>query len=126
MQTRQTILIAVEDGSREVDANVFGDWAVHLWIFQWTVTHVPSGAALCWARDERHAKRIARRCAKEVPGDSLPDTLTGPYEYPLIDDRDRRAIRRIIDEEMPTLPDGPFPGDAAVLAPRPAGDPVRP
>lgn len=107
----KTITIAVEGGSREVDAHVYGDWGVHLWRSQWTVTHIPSGTAVCWARDKRHGQKIARRCAKEVPGDSMPDTLAGPYEYPLIDARDRDAIIRIMDEEMPSLPDGPFPGD---------------
>lgn len=107
----KAITIAVEGGFRDVEARVFGDYAVHLWRSQWTVTHVPSGTALCWGRDERHAKKIARRCAKEIPGDSLPDTLAGPHEYPLIDARDRDAIIRIIDEEIPLLPDGPCPGD---------------
>lgn len=111
MRMAQTITIAVVGGSREVDASVFGDWAVHLWRSLWTVTHVPSGAALCIPRDERHGQRIARRLAKKVRGDSLPDTLAGPYEYPLVDARDRDAIIRILDKERPGRPDGPFPGD---------------
>lgn len=113
MRLKQMITIAVdgEGGSREVEAHVFGDWAVHMWRSLWTVTHVPSGTALCHGRDEQHSRKIARRCAEEVSGDSLPDTLAGPYEYPLVDELDLDAIIRILDEEMPTLPEGPFPGD---------------
>jgi len=103
--------IAVEGGRREVVATVFGDWGVHPWRGQWTVTHIPSGCALCLPRDERHGKKIARRLDKEVSGESLPDTLAGPYEYPLIDVRDRDAIGRIMDEELPEPPGGPLPGD---------------
>lgn len=107
----KTITISTTLFPVEVQAHVFGDWGVHWYRREWRVTHVPSGTALCVARDERHGKRIARRLAKDVPTDSLPDTLAVPDEYPLVDARARDAIWRVIDDELPILPDGPHAGD---------------
>jgi hypothetical protein len=44
----------------------------------------------------------------EVDGASLPDQPLGPYEFPLLDAVDRDAICRVIDDTMPTMPDGPI------------------
>lgn len=110
-ERRRRIRITVDHHFRAervaVLAWVFGDWAVHLWRDLWTVTHVPTGSALCIAHGAAHGRHIARRLRAEVDGASLPDAPLGLHEFPLLDAKDRDAICDVLDETMPSMPDGP-------------------
>lgn len=75
---RQAIKLAFPGGQNvEVDADVFGEWAVHesqdtaIGRSDWTITHVPSGLAATCAEtyriNKRDALRIARHLARAVP-----------------------------------------------------------
>ena len=90
---RGTCIIRFEgDVSREVEADIFGEWAVHVgpsWVHYSrnhsrpanTITHVPSGMRASCSEtcgiSKREAQRIARHLARTIPAGRTVDEAFG-------------------------------------------------
>lgn len=88
-----TCFLKMDNGiSRQVDADVFGEWAVHISPGRWThgrgkprpslgITHVPSGLRASCSEtvgmSKQQAFRIARHLARTIPTGQVVDEALG-------------------------------------------------
>lgn len=100
---RQRIKIAIDNAEEyPVEAEIYGNFALHATSLdvagqtmfsttQWSVTHIPTGYAVCACTDEDTARRLANRLRR------IKHAEIGEFRYPeSVDARAREAMKRIL------------------------------